>query len=170
MMVWLVTIGGIMNIADLPCPMGMTTNKSSLFSKTNVTAKPCSLHVHCSSPNQQRAHRERISCAWSWSGGGMASWMVVCVIEYMSDARRDAHLIYNGQWLLGWSICYNLNLGLITKARAYKGASQKWSLRVTFHAHGSVGKCEGMNRHTPKWAPILGIRVPMDSWIFRGQL
>jgi hypothetical protein len=114
--------------------------------------------------------RQRISCAWSWSGGGMANWMVVCVIEYMSNAGRDAYLIYNGQWLLGWSICCNLNLGLITKARAYKGASQKWSLRVTFHAHGSLGECEGMNRHTPKCAPILGIRVPMDSRIFKGQL
>jgi hypothetical protein len=26
------------------------------------------------------------------------------------------------------------------------------------------------NEPTPKWTPILGIRVPMDSWIFRRQL
>ncbi len=32
--------------ADLPCPMDMTTNKSSLLSNTNVTTKPCSLYVH----------------------------------------------------------------------------------------------------------------------------
>jgi len=32
-----------------------------------------------------------------------------------------------------------------------------------FHAPGSVGECEGMNPHPPKWAPILGIGVPMDS-------
>jgi hypothetical protein len=55
MMVQLVTIGGIMNIVNLSCPMGMTTNKSSIFSNINVTTKPCSLHVHCSWPNRQRA-------------------------------------------------------------------------------------------------------------------
>jgi len=33
---------------------------------------------------------------------------------------------------------------------------------VTFHALGSVGKCEGMNSHTPKWAPTLGVGIPMD--------
>jgi hypothetical protein len=27
-----------------------------------------------------------------------------------------------------------------------------------------------MNLHTPKWAPILGVGVPMDSWIFWEQL
>jgi hypothetical protein len=41
------TMGGIVNTADLPCLVGMTTSKSSLFSKTNVTAKACSLQVHC---------------------------------------------------------------------------------------------------------------------------
>jgi hypothetical protein len=41
-----------MNTADLPCSVGMTTNKSNLFSRTNVTAKPCSLHVHCSWPSR----------------------------------------------------------------------------------------------------------------------
>jgi hypothetical protein len=27
-----------------------------------------------------------------------------------------------------------------------------------------------MNPHIPKWAPTLGVRVPMDSPIFKGQL
>ncbi len=35
---------------------------------------------------------------------------------------------------------------------------------------GSVGECEGMSRYIPKWTPILGVRVPMDSIIFRDQL
>jgi hypothetical protein len=30
-----------------------------------------------------------------------------------------------------------------------------------------VGKCEGMSSHIPKWIPILGIRVPVDSQIFK---
>jgi len=67
------------------------------------------------------------------------------------------------------AIYCNPSLGLTTKARACEGVGQEWSLGVTFHALGSVGECEGMNPHTPKWAPTLGIKVPMDSWIFREQ-
>jgi hypothetical protein len=50
-----------------------------------------------------------------------------------------------------------------TKARACKGESQKGSPWIASHAPGSVGECEGMNPHTPKWAPTLGVEVPMDS-------
>jgi hypothetical protein len=66
--------------------------------------------------------------------------------------------------------CCNLSLGLATKARAYEGVGQESSLGVTFHALESVRECEGMNPHTPKWAPILRVGVPMDSQIFRGRL
>jgi hypothetical protein len=51
----------------------------------------------------------------------------------------------------------------MTKVRACEGASQEWNLIVTFHAPGNMGKCEGMNLHTPKWAPTLGIGVSMES-------
>jgi hypothetical protein len=62
--------------------------------------------------------------------------------------------------------CRNLSFGLTTKAKVSKGAGQEWSPIVTFHAPKSVGKCEGMNPHTPKWAPTLGVGVPMESrWI-----
>jgi len=44
------------------------------------------------------------------------------------------------------------------------------SPRVTFHAFESARKCEGMNLHTPKCAPTLGIGVPMDFQIFKGRL
>jgi hypothetical protein len=43
-------------------------------------------------------------------------------------------------------------------------------LGVTPHALGSVGKCEGMNLHTPKGASILGVRVLVDFQIFKKQL
>jgi hypothetical protein len=56
------------------------------------------------------------------------------------------------------------------KARACKNVSQEWSPRVTFHALGSVEECEEMNPHTPKWALILGVKVLMDFWIFKGWL
>jgi hypothetical protein len=66
--------------------------------------------------------------------------------------------------------CRNPNLGLATNVRAYKTAGQVWRLGVTFHALESVGECERMNPHTPKWPPTLGVGVPMDSWIFREPL
>ncbi len=64
-------------------------------------------------------------------------------------------------------ICRNPNLGLVTKARACKGAGQDWSPIVTFHARKSVGKCEGMNPHVPKWDPTLGVGIQMESRIFK---
>jgi hypothetical protein len=44
----------------------------------------------------------------------------------------------------------NPNLGLVTKVKACKVASQEGSLGVTSHAFGSAKECEGMNPHTPK--------------------
>jgi hypothetical protein len=35
------------------------------------------------------------------------------------------------------------------------------------HIPKSAGECEGMNPHTFKWAPILGVRVLMNFQIFR---
>ncbi len=69
-----------------------------------------------------------------------------------------------------WRYCHNPNLELVTKVRACEGAGQEWSLGVTFHVLESVGECEGMNLHTPKWTPTLGVEVPMDSQIFRQRL
>jgi hypothetical protein len=66
--------------------------------------------------------------------------------------------------------CHNPNLGLTTKVRACKGASQKGSLRVTFHVLVNVRECEGMNPHTPKWALTLEVGVMMDSRFFKEQL
>ncbi len=46
--------------------------------------------------------------------------------------------------------CHNPNLGLATKARTCKGASQEGRLGVTSRAPRSVRECEGMNLHAPK--------------------
>ncbi len=35
------------------------------------------------------------------------------------------------------------------------------------HTLGSAREYEGMSPHTPKWTPILGIRIPMESQIFK---
>jgi len=66
--------------------------------------------------------------------------------------------------------CHDPNLEFVTKTRAYKGEGQEWSLGVTFNALESVRRCEGMNPHIPKWAPTLGVRVPMDFQIFKERL
>jgi len=66
--------------------------------------------------------------------------------------------------------CRNPSLGLATKVRACKGVGHEGSLGVASHVFGSVGECEGMNSHTPKGAPTLGIGVSVDSQIFREQL
>jgi hypothetical protein len=67
-----------------------------------------------------------------------------------------------------YKFCCNLNLGLVIKAKACKGAGQKWSPGVTLHAPEGVGECEGLNSHTPRWVPTLRIGIPMESQIFRG--
>jgi hypothetical protein len=58
----------------------------------------------------------------------------------------------------------------MTKARAYKSAGQEGSPGVTFHAPRSAKECEGMNPHTPKGTPTLGVGIPVDFQIFREQL
>ncbi len=70
------------------------------------------------------------------------------------------------QWFMPTRLehnCHNSNLRFATKAKAYKGVDQEGSLGVTSHALGSVGECEGMNLHTPKWTPTLRVGVSMDS-------
>jgi len=64
----------------------------------------------------------------------------------------------------------NPSLGLATKARAREGTNQEGSLGITFHSSESAKKCEGMNLHTSKWTPILGVGVSMDFRIFRERL
>jgi hypothetical protein len=63
-----------------------------------------------------------------------------------------------------------LALGLQPRQRACKVVGQEGSLGVTLHTFRSVGKCEGVNPHTPKVTPTSRDGVPMDSQIFKGQL
>jgi len=67
-------------------------------------------------------------------------------------------------------VCHDPSFGIATKARVCKGASQEWSLKVTFHVIGSVGECEGMNPHTLKWAPTLGVKISMDIPNFQRKI
>jgi len=67
-------------------------------------------------------------------------------------------------------IVATLALGLQPRQRAYKVVGQEGSSRVTLHTFRSVGKCEGVNPHTPKVTPILRNGLPMDSQIFKRPL
>jgi len=67
------------------------------------------------------------------------------------------------------SYCRNPSLGLVTKAKGCKVVGQEGSLKVMLHVPGSARECEGIDLHTPKGTPTLGIGVPVDSRMFREQ-
>jgi hypothetical protein len=82
--------------------------------------------------------------------------------------KPKARVVINNdfEYVYKVSFCHNLNLGLATKAKAYKNASHEGSPGVTFHAK----ECEGMNPHIPKGTPTLGVGIPVDSQICKEQL
>ncbi len=51
-------------------------------------------------------------------------------------------------------VCCNPSLGFATKVRACKGVGQAGSPGITFHAHGNIRKCEGMNLELPSKFPL----------------
>jgi len=51
----------------------------------------------------------------------------------------------------------------MTKAKGCKVAGQEGSPGVMSHVHRSVRECEGIDLHTPKATPTLGVGVPVDS-------
>jgi len=61
---------------------------------------------------------------------------------------------------------HNLSLGLTTKARGLEKCRPKVQPMSHIHNLGSVGEHDEMNPHTPKWAPTLGVGIPMDFQIF----
>jgi len=50
----------------------------------------------------------------------------------------------------------------VTKVRGCKVVGQEGSSGVMPHAPKSARECEGIDPHTPKGTPILGIEVLMD--------
>jgi len=65
---------------------------------------------------------------------------------------------------------HDLSLGFATKGNGLRRCGPIVKLGITFHAHGSVGECEGMNPHTLKYTPTLGVGVPVEFRIFKTQL
>jgi len=50
--------------------------------------------------------------------------------------------------------CRNPSFGLATKAKGLQRCGPRGSPGVTSHTPGSVGKCEGVNPHTPRQFPL----------------
>jgi hypothetical protein len=55
--------------------------------------------------------------------------------------------------------CRNPSLGLATKVRVCKVVGQEGSSGVMSHAPMNAKECEGVNPHTPKWTPNVGVGV-----------
>ncbi len=53
------------------------------------------------------------------------------------------------------------------RQRGCKVAGQEGSLGLKLPAPGSARECEGVDPHTPKGTPTLGVKVLMDSRVFR---
>jgi hypothetical protein len=66
-------------------------------------------------------------------------------------------------------IVATLALGSRPRQKGLQGCGPKGSPGVTSGTPGSVGKCEGVNPHTPKATPTLGDGVPVDSRNFRDR-
>jgi hypothetical protein len=64
-------------------------------------------------------------------------------------------------------MCHNPSLRFVTKARGCKVAGQEGSPRVMPHATRNARKCEGIDLHTPKGAPTLGVKVLVDFQMFK---
>jgi hypothetical protein len=95
---WLVIVGGIVSVMDLPCLMGMTTNKLVWFSNTNVTTRPCSFEIHYWWPNCWKACKAHTSCVRSLGSGRVVDWLVFGVDDVMIIAMRDAKLGCTAPW------------------------------------------------------------------------
>ncbi len=67
-------------------------------------------------------------------------------------------------------IVATLALGSRLRQKGLQGCGPRLSSGVTFSCPGSAKECEGKNPHTPKWTPMLGVGVPMDSRMFREWL
>jgi hypothetical protein len=79
---------------------------------------------------------------------------------FVAHNAQGCSLILSSLWQMSTNgECHNLSLGCTTKAKTWKGASQKW----THEPHSHSQKCGEIKPHTPKWAPILGVEVLMDS-------
>jgi hypothetical protein len=86
----------------------------------------------------------------------------LCLILIQTSFVIDLQVIHDEQ-------CHNLSLGLVTRARACKLASQEKSSKIRPYALENARECEGIDPHTPKGTPTLGVGVSVDSRMFKEQ-
>jgi len=96
-------------------------------------------------------------------GSNFVANLDFCLVFLLTKSNIFSNFVLNQN-------CCNLSLRLATEAKAYKSGRQEAGPRGTSYAPGSARECERINPHTFKATFIWGIRVPMDSWIFREQL
>jgi hypothetical protein len=66
--------------------------------------------------------------------------------------------------------CCNLSLGLATKARGLQGCGSRGRPGSHFTCSREYRECEGMNLHTPKGTPMLGVGVPKGLSNFQSAI
>jgi hypothetical protein len=94
-------------------------------------------------------------------------------LKFLLDHPNDTNFFtpnppyYNNNEYSEEDPCRNPSLGLMTKARGCKVAGQEGSSGVMPHALGSARECEGIDLHTSKGTPLLGVGVLVDSRMFR---
>jgi hypothetical protein len=98
------------------------------------------------------------------------SWTLKCTIFDINIRKYIQSLFkFYYETILYFLECRNPSFGLATKAKGLQGCGPKGSPGVTSGTLGSVGKCEGVNPHTPKATPALGDGVLVDSRNFRDR-
>jgi hypothetical protein len=89
--------------------------------------------------------------------------------DLSSNKNNFLILLKGANFLRCTKIVATLALGSQPRQKGLQGCGPKGSPGVTSGTPGSVGKCEGVNPHTPKATPTLGDGVPVDSRNFRDR-
>jgi hypothetical protein len=97
------------------------------------------------------------------------TWTCTILICNYCIVGGHAILINRVLWSKNFIWCRNLSLGLATKAKGCKVAGQEGRPGV-MSTPGSGRGCEGIDLHTPKGTPTLGVGVPVDSRMSRERL
>jgi hypothetical protein len=79
----------------------------------------------------------------------------------------DIHM--NKKTIIFHDYYHDLSFGLMTKTKGMERCELKVQPGSHIHIPESVGECERMSPHTPKWIPTLGVQVLMDCQIFKKQ-
>jgi len=76
---------------------------------------------------------------------------------------------YEGKYVIKDRWCHDPSLRFATRLKGMQRCRPRMQFGSHIHTPKNVEKCEGMNPHTPKWVPTLGVRFSMDFQIFKEQ-